>query len=425
MSFSPAAVTGPDSARAQSAYVLDDEAHIGKMVCQVLGRCGYAAQHFTSPAPFFAELRNAPPDLVVLDLALGQSDAVEVIRHLEALSFKGSVLLISGRDEATLIEITHIGERHGLAMLMPLAKPFRVADLKSRLIATEGEAQREPRDGRSADAGGDGKVAVHICDALSHRWLELWYQPKIDLKSLTVCGAEALLRARHPEHGIIYPPSLLPPAGDPDYQPLSRFVIERAMADWQGFADRHLPLKLAVNMPASVILAPDFVDLVRQHLPARADFPGLIVEVTEDEVIREPELIREIATQLKLYNVWMSIDDFGSGYASLSRLKDLPFVEVKIDRSFVSDCASNQLKHGLCQTIVDLAHRFGASVCAEGVESAQDLRALIAMGCNSAQGFLFSKAVPAGELATLMLSHVRAKGAAGRPAGDLRNARAG
>src|SRR5467141_4130728 len=123
MSSKPsAAVAGSDSARALSAYVLDDDAQIGTVVCQVLGRCGFTPQQFTSAAPFFAELENASPDLVVLDLALGQSDAVEVMRRLEVLSFKGKVLLISGRDEATLIEITQIGERRGLAMLLPLAK---------------------------------------------------------------------------------------------------------------------------------------------------------------------------------------------------------------------------------------------------------------------------------------------------------------
>src|SRR6266487_1798233 len=102
MSSEPAAaVAGTDSATALSAYVLDDEAHIGTLVCQVLSKCGFAPQQFTSPAPFFAALKNASPDLVVLDLALGQSDAVEVIRRLEVLEYKGKVLLISGRDEAT------------------------------------------------------------------------------------------------------------------------------------------------------------------------------------------------------------------------------------------------------------------------------------------------------------------------------------
>jgi EAL domain-containing protein (putative c-di-GMP-specific phosphodiesterase class I)/ActR/RegA family two-component response regulator len=419
-------VAGTDSAKALSAYVLDDEADIGTLVCQLLAKSGFAPQQFTSPAPFFVELEHAAPDLVVLDLALGQSDAVEVIRRLEVLEFKGKVLLISGRDEGTLIEITQIGERRGLAMLPPLAKPFRAHDLRSRLAVPEAEPQQDAGVRRSPQDSTARKIAVLARDALRNNWLELWYQPKIDLKSLTVCGAEALLRARHPEHGIIYPPDLLPPAGDPDYQPLSAFVLKRAMADWRRFAYQRLPLKLAVNMPASVILAPEFISLVRQYLPAAADFPGLIIEITEDEVIREPELIREIATQLKLYNVWISIDDFGSGYASLSRLKDLPFVEVKIDRSFVDSCASNQLKHGLCQTIVDLAHRFGASVCAEGVETGQDLRSLVNMGCNAAQGFLFAKPMPADQLAALMLSRSPvAKGFAGRPLDDLQRARAG
>jgi EAL domain-containing protein (putative c-di-GMP-specific phosphodiesterase class I)/FixJ family two-component response regulator len=419
-----AAVAGAGRARELSAYVLDDEAHIGTLVCQVLGRCGFASQQFTSPAPFFVEVKKASPDLIVLDLALGQSDAVEVIRRLDVLDFKGKVLLISGRDQATLIEITQIGERHGLAMLLPLTKPFRVSELKSRLDAPHSQSTPAATDSRSERDTAAKTTLVHVCDALRHNWLELWYQPKIELKSRTVCGAEALLRARHPQHGIVYPENLLPPAGDPNYQPLSKFVIERAMTDWGRFADRRLPLKLAVNMPASVILAPDFIDLVRRFLPATSDFPGLIIEVTEDEVIQEPELIYEIATQLKLYNVWISIDDFGSGHASLSRLKALPFVEVKIDRSFVEGCASNQLKHGLCQTVVDLAHRFGASVCAEGVETAQDLRSLVGMGCDTAQGFLFAKAMPAEQLAEWMLSRTAAaKGMPRHSTGDAWTAR--
>jgi EAL domain-containing protein (putative c-di-GMP-specific phosphodiesterase class I) len=114
--------------------------------------------------------------------------------------------------------------------------------------------------------------------------------------------------------------------------------------------------------------------------------------------------LREIANQLKLYNVGISIDDFGSASASLSRLNDLPFTEVKIDRGFVLGCSSNQLKHSVCQTVIDLAHRFGATVCAEGVETVEDLRALIAMQCDSVQGYVFASPMPAAEFASLLLS---------------------
>jgi EAL domain-containing protein (putative c-di-GMP-specific phosphodiesterase class I)/CheY-like chemotaxis protein len=387
-----------------SAYVLDDEPEIGALVGEVLDACGLASRQFTSPTPFLAELELSVPELIVLDLSLGQSDAVEIIRHLETIKYQGKVLLISGRDETTLNEITEIGERRGLAMLPPLKKPFRAGDLKQRLASHAVNAARpEVRDART-DSGKPKKAIVQMSEMLRNNWLELWYQPKIDLNSRLVCGAEGLIRARHPQLGMITPDQLLPPAGDPDYRPLTEFVIERAMADWGRFARRGLNVSVSVNAPFSVIQTPAFIALVRSVLPSDPKFPGLIVEVTEDEVIRDGESAREIATQLKLYNVGLSIDDFGSGYAALSRLNDLPFVEVKIDRSFVLGCSSNKLKHGLCQTVVDLAHRFGAAVCAEGVERIEDLRALVDMQCDSAQGFLLARPMPPDEFESTLLA---------------------
>jgi EAL domain-containing protein (putative c-di-GMP-specific phosphodiesterase class I) len=248
-------------------------------------------------------------------------------------------------------------------------------------------------------------VSIDLGEALCKEWLELWYQPKIDLKTLSVCGAEALVRARHPEHGILSPAAFLPPAGDPQYEPLSSFVIRRAMTDWARFANAGMPLKLAVNIPVSVIHGPlFFFGFLRESLPRDERFPGLIIEVTEDEIIREPKWIREAAMRLKLYDVEISIDDFGSAYSSLSRLNDLPFVELKLDRCFVSNVSSDRLKRALCQTVVDLAHSFGALVCAEGVENPQDVRALIDMGCDTAQGFYFAKPMLPGPFVEKLLS---------------------
>jgi EAL domain-containing protein (putative c-di-GMP-specific phosphodiesterase class I) len=98
--------------------------------------------------------------------------------------------------------------------------------------------------------------------------------------------------------------------------------------------------------------------------------------------------------RLRLYNTIISIDDFGSAHSSLSRVKDLPFGEIKLDRSFVTGCASDPLKRALCQTVADLAHRFEASACAEGIESIDDLRCLVSLGFDSGQGFLFAKPMP-------------------------------
>jgi EAL domain-containing protein (putative c-di-GMP-specific phosphodiesterase class I) len=331
--------------------------------------------------------------LVVLDLALGQSDAVEVIRKLDVLKFPGMVLLISGRDEATLAEIERIGRSHGLWMAPSLQKPFRAAALKARLQSAY-QAERPKPDKAEPPPGGSPNSRIDLGVALQQRWLEVWYQPKIELRSMSVSGAEALIRARHPDYGIILPVDCLPPAGDPLYKPLSIFVAQQALRDWTVIADAGHPLKIAINMPASVLNAPGFVDVVRQLIPATSNFPGLMVEVTEDEIIRDPDWLHEVAMQLRLCNVALSIDDFGSAYASLSRLKDMPFREIKLDRGFVANCGSDALKRALCQTVVDLARRFGATACAEGVETADDLKCLAELGFDTAQGFYFAKPMP-------------------------------
>jgi EAL domain-containing protein (putative c-di-GMP-specific phosphodiesterase class I)/FixJ family two-component response regulator len=386
-----------------SAYILDDEPEIGTLVAAALATCGFSARQFTTVDPFIKEFDIAFPGLIVLDLALGQSDAVEIIRRLQIMKYHGKILLISGRDQATLAKIAAIGERHGMHMLPPLQKPFRAADIKARLVGDQPDMRTEAGDYRQ-EPSRPRKILVQITEALRRNWLELWYQPKIDLKTLGLCGAEGLVRARHPELGIIDPENILPPSGDAAYIPLSKFVLERALADWTRFADQGVPVKLAVNVPISVISSPEFMAFIRRTLPSRATFPGLLVEVTQDDLIRDLRLTPEIATQLELYNIGISVDHFKPAYASQSRLNDLQFTEIKIDRGLVSECASNASRRTLCQAVVDLAHRFGATASADGLETAADLQALMEIGVDQAQGFLFAEPMPADRLAQRLLA---------------------
>jgi EAL domain-containing protein (putative c-di-GMP-specific phosphodiesterase class I) len=139
-------------------------------------------------------------------------------------------------------------------------------------------------------------------------------------------------------------------------------------------------------------------------IPHDQSFPGLLIEVTEDEVIANPREIAEVMARLRLYNTTISIDDFGTAHASLSRVKDLPFSEIKLDRSFVAGCASDPTKYGLCQTVADLAHRFEASTCAEGIETIDDLKCLVNLGFDTGQGFLFAKPMARGDFFNSLLS---------------------
>jgi EAL domain-containing protein (putative c-di-GMP-specific phosphodiesterase class I) len=390
-------VKGPGQKSELHAFVVDDEAQVRAFVAKALIAAGYIPHEFSRVAEVESALTLYRPDVIVLDLTLGQSDAIEMMRSLAASHYRGRTLLVSGHDESTLEEVRRIGQRHGLTMLPPLKKPFRVAELKERLTLPVAEAE--------ANA-----PKPDLANAIQNNWLELWYQPKIELKSMTVCGAEALVRIRHPERGVIDPGSFLPPPGDTLYRPLTDFVVRRSLADWSAFAawpsvgGEWAKKRLAINVPASILQGGEFVEGVRRHLPNHPLFPGLIVEITEDEAISDPDLAREIAIQLKLYNIHVSIDDFGAGHSSFARLKQLPFAELKLDRAFVLGCASDDDKLETCRTVVDLARRFKVTSVAEGVENASDLSALMGLGYDVAQGYYFSKAMPGDDFIKMMVS---------------------
>jgi EAL domain-containing protein (putative c-di-GMP-specific phosphodiesterase class I)/FixJ family two-component response regulator len=384
-----------------SAYVLDDEPGVAALVGRALKLAGLDVKDFTDPGSCMSLTRMRPPQLLVLDLALGKTDAVEIIRQLEALCFRGTVLLMSGRYPAMLQDIERIGVKHGLAMLRSLQKPFGLSDVHERI--KEMQAAKIADNARSEQKSSAAcEHRLDLADALRKNWLELWYQPKVSLRGLTVSGAEALIRARHPEYGIVGPDRFLPPPGDPLYLPLSGFVLHRSMANWRSLAENGVFPALAVNIPVSSLMFAELLAVIRKVLPADRRFPGLIVEVTEDDVIKDADRMREVALQLRLMGVRMSIDDFGKGYSSFERLTLLPFSEIKLNASFVQGSASNNLKQQICRSAIDLAHLFNATICAEGIERPDDLRTMMSLGCDDAQGFLLAKPMPFDDFAKML-----------------------
>ena len=153
-------------------------------------------------------------------------------------------------------------------------------------------------------------------------------------------------------------------------------------------------LHLAINVPVAVLLRLPIPTLVRDSRPKEEHWPGLIVEVTEDQIVRDIALANEIAKQLKISGVTVSIDDFGGGYSSFASLRELPFTELKLDHTFVKGCAIDGTNGAICQTAIDLAHRFGSVAVAEGIESVADLQALQVMRCDFGQGVLLAPPMP-------------------------------
>ena len=235
---------------------------------------------------------------------------------------------------------------------------------------------------------------IVIAEALRNRWFEIWYQPKIDLKRKCLAGAEALARIRHPELGVLLPGSFHPEVDDESVAELAQQALVATLCDWSMFEEAGFNLHLAINVPVGVLLKLPIETLVKEFRPQSERWPGLLVEVTEDQIVRDLALAQKIASQLQVSGIKIAIDDFGAGYSSFSSLRQLPFAELKLDRSFVQGCATDATNAAICQTAIDLAHRFGSAAVADGVESQADLQALMVMGCDFGQGALVSPPMP-------------------------------
>jgi len=266
-------------------------------------------------------------------------------------------------------------------------------DVRSRSGPVEQLADDERRslaDSMSAD----GLPRIAIAEALRNHWFEIWYQPKIDLKRKCLAGAEALARIRHPELGVLLPGNFLPEVDEQSVAELAQQALLATLCDWSMFEDAGFNLHLAVNVPVGVLMKLPVAKLVGEYRPKSERWPGLIVEVTEDQIVRDIALARDIAGQLQVSGIQIAIDDFGGGYSSLASLRELPFAELKLDRSFVVNCAADGTNAAICQTAIDLAHRFGSAAVAEGVENQADLQALMVMGCDFGQGVLIAPPMP-------------------------------
>jgi EAL domain-containing protein (putative c-di-GMP-specific phosphodiesterase class I) len=235
---------------------------------------------------------------------------------------------------------------------------------------------------------------IRIDDALQNDWFEIWYQPKIDLKRKCLAGAEALARIRHPDLGVLLPGSFLPDITEGSVERLTEHALIATLRNWSTFDAAGFNLHLAINLPVGVLVRLPITELVEQHRPSSNRWPGIILEITEDQIVRDIALAQKIATKLRASGIKISIDDFGAGYSSFSSLRDLPFAELKLHESFVKDCATDATNAAICQTAVDLAHRFGSAAVAEGIESQTDLQALMVMGCDFGQGFLIAPPMP-------------------------------
>jgi EAL domain-containing protein (putative c-di-GMP-specific phosphodiesterase class I) len=240
------------------------------------------------------------------------------------------------------------------------------------------------------------RLETELRRALAEQQFEVFYQPLLDVGTGNLAGFEALLRWQHPDRGSVPPADFIPLAEETSLiKPIGAWVLEKACCE---AAKWPLPLKIAINLSPVQFVKGRLMEEVRHAL----DVSGLVatrleLEITESVLLQNSEETLQVLKQLRELGVQISMDDFGTGYSSLSYLRSFPFDKIKIDRAFVQTLADGKGSLEIIRAVVGLGRALNMKVLAEGVETAEQLAALRAEGCDEVQGYLFSRPVPVNE----------------------------
>jgi diguanylate cyclase (GGDEF)-like protein len=251
--------------------------------------------------------------------------------------------------------------------------------------------------------------------AVARREFEVHYQPKVDISTGRIAGAEALVRWRHPQRGMLLPGEFIFVAEEVGLiSSIGSFVLDTVCADIARWRDAGLPpMRVAINLSAQQFADSRLIDNLNQVLQQTGCDPELLeFEITESVVMTSPGKALQLLEQIKDYGITLAIDDFGTGHSSLAYLKRFPVDSVKIDCTFVRDIAKDPNDVAIIKAIIALGHSLDLKVVAEGVESITQLEILRRFQCDEFQGFLFSEAVSAAKIASILTANAHTRSAA-------------
>ena len=335
--------------------------------------------------------------VVLADLENSEDAALVAQKILDGLA---EPFIVSGRE-------TFVTASVGIAVF-----PGDGDDAETLLGAAEAAMGRAKQSGSNAyhfftaeitqRTRARAQVALELRRALERDEFALVYQPKIDLVSGRLCGAEALLRWNHPQRGVVAPAQFVPVLEETGLiVPVGEWVVSRACEDMKAWQARGLKvLPVAVNLSARQFRQQNLEARIRALVHAARVDPSLLeLEITESQLMQDPEHAIRTMNALREAGIHMAIDDFGTGYSSLAYLTRFPVAALKIDRSFVADALSDAADAAIVRTIIEMAHSLSFTVVAEGVETDGQMAFLRQFGCEQGQGFFFARPMAAAALA--------------------------
>ncbi len=368
-------------------FILDDEADIGEFVANAARLNGFESEYFSDPELFLAALSSSAGACAAIDLQMPRFDGIEVLRRLSSLQFTRPIVIMSGMDLKVLESARHFAKANNLSVSDIAPKPLRLEELSRIFAGLKAHARLPPTRNEILQAMAAGEFSLHL-------------QPKVllqgthdDAHPFIPSGFEGLARWTSPTKGMITPDVFIPQIMELGLgAQFSDHVFDLALGILGEWKDQGIDATIAVNMSASDVEDLSLADRLWSRCAGTGvDHRRITIEITETDAMRHPATALDVLTRLRLRGFLLSIDDFGTGYSSLIQLQRLPFGELKIDRSIISDCSYSEQARIIVKAIIDLAHSLGLHVVAEGVEDMEMLELLRSWSCDLLQGYVISR----------------------------------
>jgi EAL domain-containing protein (putative c-di-GMP-specific phosphodiesterase class I) len=335
-----------------------------------------------------------PVDIVICDLDMPGMDGMEFIRHLGESGIPASVILASALERNLIASVETMGKAYGIALLGIVEKPLTPGKL-GPLIALHKPAQTKPDRPKAA---GVSFTLEEIVAGLKGDEFEPFLQPKVELASGQVKGAEALARWRHPQKGVVAPYAFIKLLEDNGMIDELMWVMLRKAAAFSGtWRAAGLEATVSVNLSLKSLVDVELADRVTELVRSQNLEPSqMVLEVTESAATTDVARALENLARLRMKGFGLSIDDYGTGYSSMQQLSRIAFTELKIDQSFVANATKQESARVILASSLDMAKKLNITSVAEGVETQADWNLLRQLGCDIAQGYFIARPMEAG-----------------------------
>jgi len=338
--------------------------------------------------------QSNPVEIVICDLNMPKMDGMEFLRHIGKEHHNIAVIITSALDSKLLASVSRMTELHGIKLLGAIEKPVLLATLKE-LLSKYAKSESSAKETTSAK-----KFTLdEISNGIRANQVEPYFQPKVDLATGRLVGAEALARWIHPEYGVIGPDEFIPLLEQcSKLDELTFMMLEKAAAACHLFHNNGHILTVSVNLSLTSLNDTSLADKITKVVrDVGIDPQYIVLEVTESAAMTDGAAALENLARLCMNGFSLSIDDYGTGYSSLQQLTRIAFSELKIDQSFVKDFATNEALRIVVESSVDMARKLEVKSIAEGVETRQDWDSLKGIGCDTVQGYYIARPMPVSE----------------------------